>query len=337
MFTKSELLSLKTSFNKVYPDYFKQLESCKTEIELSNAYEKIRADAIEKAKPYLALEEDPTGFPVITLTQEQYDRLKSCSGEEIKVYVTSMLDTAMIIQPHFSVGHAAAALIGGGIVAMGLTAIEAFRGGIVGGLVTMVAVAEGVQAVTVAGLVAIIAVAIIAIIIPILYFMLKPACCFALVLNELGGRDMKWIGDYNTHGKPVGHTPNIPPAITVPEPIPGAGTYVSCGIVQTNKRDGALFGTQYGFTYGLPSGPDTYGAIVSFGVECPLTAIYVNNNCYCAFSQSARKASEITSSNNVLSYSVSSENPSLTASIECNSGKGYVAYYIARLRLTNNI
>lgn len=326
MFTKSELITLKTSFSKAYPDYFNQLETCKTQQQLADTYEKIKADAIEKAKPYLGVEDDPTGFLALALTPQQYSNLISAQGANIKVYVTAMLNTAQVIQPSFSVGQTVAELMGGGITAIGMVAGAAFSEGIVGGMIASVAVAAGVEAVTVAGLVTLIAVAIIAIIIPILYFMFKPACCFALVVNETNSQ-LAWVDDYNVHGKPIGHTPFISAAINIPPPIPGAGKYVYCGIVQTDKRDSALVGTQYGFTYSGNSG--AYN--VNFGVECPLTSLYVDNNCFCEIGSTSEDAANQTDSKNTLSYSASSVNPKLDVSINCNSGSGYVAYYIARV------
>ncbi|MDQ0781654.1 hypothetical protein [Chryseobacterium sp. W4I1] len=327
MFTKTELLNLKKSFSTAFPDYYNQLEACKTEQQLKETYEKIRADAFEKARPYLAEGDDPTGFPAMALTPQQYTNLITASGSNIKVYVTSMLNQAQVIQPDFSVGQTVATLIGGGMTAIGTVAGAAFGAGVLAGAVEAIAVAAGVAAVTVAGLVTLIAVAIVAIIIPIIYFMLKPACCFALVLNETSN-DLKWKDDYNVHGKPIGYTPTISAAINIPEPIPGAGLYVYAGIVQTDKRDNALVGTQYGFTYS--NALNKYD--VNFGVECPLTSLYVDNNCFCEINSTSENAADQTDSKNVLSYSASSENPKLNVSINCNSGSGYVAYYVARVQ-----
>ncbi|ANF52715.1 hypothetical protein A0O34_20325 [Chryseobacterium glaciei] len=326
MFTKLELINLKTSFNTAYPEYCSQLDACTTETELLETYEKIKEDAFAKAKPYLAAGDDPTGFPALALTPQQYNNLKSATGSNIKVYVTAMLNQAQIIQPSFSVGQTVATLIGGGLTAIGTIAGAAFGTGIIGGMVASVAVAAGVTAVTVAGLVTLIAVAIVAVIIPILYFMLKPACCFVLVLNETNNQ-LTWKDDYNVHGKPIGHTPHISAAIDIPEPIPGAGKYVYAGLVQTDKRDAALFGTQYGFTYTGDVGKYN----VNFGAECPLSSIYVDNNCYCEIGSTSENSARQTTKKNALTYSATSTTPKLDTSIKCNSASGYVAYYIARV------
>lgn len=328
MFTKTELQGLEASFSKAYPEYHSQLKACKNETELQVAYEKIKQDAYQKAKPYLAVGDDPTGFPTIALTPDMYERLIAASGDSIKIYVTAILNQAQLIQPDFSVGKTVATLIGGGLTAIGSVAAAAFGGGIIGGAVASAAVAAGVTAVTVAGLVTLIAVVIVGIIIPIIYFALKPACCFVLVVNETS-KTINWADDYCAHGKAIGHTPFINPAINIPPPIPDSGKYVYTGIVQSSKNDGALVGTQYGFTYAY--GANVAGSPkVNFGVECPLTSIWVDNNCYCAIDSSSSNAANETDSKNALSYTAS-KTP-LDVSIKCNSASGYVAYYVARIK-----
>lgn len=327
MFTKAELITLKSSFSVAYPEIYEQLEACTTEQELKATYEKIKEDAFARAQPYLAAGDDPSGFPVLGLTPQQYTNLKNASGEDIKVFVTAMLNQAQLIKPEFSVGQTVATLIGGGLTAIGTVASAAFGTGIVGGMVTAVAVAAGVTAVTVAGLVVLIAVAIVAVIIPIIYFMLKPACCLTLVMNETASQ-LEWKDDHNVHGKPIGHSPFISQAIVIPEPIPGAGKFVYAGFVQTDKRDNALVGTQYGFTYTGNNG--SYN--VNFGTECPLTSIYSDNNCFCSINSTSENAAKETSNKNELTYSATGDNPKLDVSIKCNSKSGYVAYYVARVQ-----
>ncbi len=325
MKTKTELNQLKKSFREAFPDYFDQLEACKTENELRKAYDKIRLDAIEKAKPFLSEDDNPTGFPVMTLTPDQYQQLINATGNTIEVVVTTMLNSANVIQPSWSVGQTAAQFSAAGLAALGMIGCGAFNAALGTGVVEMVAIAAGIEALTVAGVVAIIAVAIVAVIIPILYFMLKPACCFVVVLNETNSV-LNWNGDYNVHGKTIGYVNQIPSAQVVPPPIPGSGTYVVCGFVQTDKMDDALVGTQYGFTY-------TYNSTnVNFGVECPLTSLYTDNNCFCEINSTSEDAANQTDSKNALSCSASSQNPNLNVIINCNSGSGSVAYYIARVQ-----
>lgn len=325
MLNKAKLKNLDSYFSTSYPEYSRMMKACKTESELRSTYKKIYDDALAKAKPYLGAGDGPTGFPLLTLTQAQYQQLINASGDDIEVVVTTMLNTASIIQPTWSVGQTTAQFITGGLAAMGAVGAGAFNAAIGTGVVETLAIAAGIEAVTVAGIVAIVAVAVIAVILPILYFMLKPACCFVVLLNETSSK-LTWVDDYNVHGKPIGRVDSITPAVVIPAPIPGSGTYVVCGFIQTDKRDDALVGTQYGFTY------TTGNTNVSFGVECPLTSIYVDNNCYCAINSTSENVANETDSQNVLSYKCSSSNPNLNVSIQCNSGSGSVAYYIARVR-----
>jgi hypothetical protein len=295
------------------------MKACKTERELKIAYEQICVDAREKARPYLGADDNPTGFPLLTLTQNQYKQLINASGDTIEVVVTTMLKTAQIVQPSWSVGQTTAQFVTAGICALGATMAGAFNVAIGSGVVEAVAIAAGIEAVTVAGVVAIIAFAIVAIIIPILYYMLKPACCFVVLLNETNSA-LNWVNDYNVHGKPIGYVNSIPAMVVIPQPIPGAGTYVVCGFVQTDKHDDALHGTQYGFTYACGSNT------ISFGVECPLIG---HNNCYCEINSNSNNVAYATNSNDSTAWS--SEQEGLYTSINCNSPSGYVAYYIARV------
>ena len=326
MLSNTKLLAMRTQFEARYPDYAKRLNACTTQTQLQQEYQAIYEEALAKAKPYLSADDGPTGFPVLALTPNQYQQLASATGDNIEVVVTSMLNTAKIIQPDWSVGQTTAQFITGGFTAMTAVGVGAFNAAIGSEAVMALAVAAGVEAVTVAGICAVVAVAIVAVIIPILYFMLKPACCFVCVLNETS-QPMIWVDDYNVHGKPIGRVNQIAQAIYVPPPTPGAGTYVNCGFVQTDKRDDALVGTQYGFTYRYDN-----KNTVSFGTECPLTGIYVDNNCYCAINSSSQSVADQTDDHNVLTWKAAITSPSLTASIACNSGSGSVAYYIARVR-----
>lgn len=187
---------------------------------------------------------------------------------------------------------------------------------IVGAVETAAAYA-GVTAATVALVCAIAIVVIIAILIPIIYFMQKPANCIVLLINELDDKII-FKNDYNIHGKPTLNTTPIPKAVV----IPGVTTVATAGFIATEKRENALFGTQYGFTF-------TYKETeLTFGVECPLTSLYADNNCYCGIGISAKKAANTTNYKNVQSWEDS--NDEIKISIKCNSKSGSIAYYVAR-------
>lgn len=323
---KEHIAQLREAFEVAYPDYATKLKKAYAEGAAKNeysaykmAYEEILQDAKDKAKPFLTDEENVAGCPPIALTPGQYASMIKANGDSIQVQITAILKTAQIVQTDWSNEQAAAQFIVGGLTGITKQGIDAFGKDIKENLKMLEAVIAGIKAVGVPGIVAVVALIIVAIIVPILYFMLKPASCFVALLNETED-SLKWVGDVNIHGKPVVRTEEIPRSLLI-----GEDRYVACGMIQTDKKDGALFGTQYGFTYNSVHGN------ASFGVECPLTSIYVDNNCYCAIDSTAESVATITDEKNVLSSSASKPDPNMDISIKCNSPSGYVAYYVARV------
>jgi hypothetical protein len=149
--------------------------------------------------------------------------------------------------------------------------------------------------------------------------MSKPANCIVLIINELND-DIQFEDDYNVHGKPVTFVQDLL-AVTKSK---GAVVAYSAGFFTTQKRDSALYGTQYGFRL-----KSAEGAVFTFGAECPLTSMYTDNNCYCAFDKSAEEAANATTDKNVQEYYA--EKGDVCLSIKCNSGAGSIAYYVARI------
>lgn len=314
------LAQLREGFEAAYPHYAKRLKSAKTESEFRREHGQILKEVTENAKDYLSLEEGVAGCPAISLTPAQYASMISATGDSIQVQVTAMLKTAQIIKPDWDVEQAAAQFIMGGLTGITQKGVDKFNSDIEKGTEMPESVMAGISEVGVAGIVAVVALIIVAIIVPIIYFMLKPASCIAVVLNETKNT-LNWKDDYSVHGKPVVRTESIPPSVAFRE-----DKYTACGIVQTDKSDGALVGSQYGFTYSSDDG------VTSFGVECPLSSTYVDNNCYCAVGSTSQSVAELTDENNALSWSAQQSAPNLNASIQCASPSGYVAYYIARVQ-----
>jgi hypothetical protein len=316
----AHIAQLREAFEIAYPDYAKRLNAAKSQNEFDKAYSSIKAEALENAKPYLSAAEIEAGCPAIALTPGQFASLTNATGDSIEVQLTALLKTAQIITPDYSDEQAAAQFILGGITAITGISFDAFGDDIKKGADMATSVISGIAEVGVPGIVAAVALSIVALIIPILYLMFKPASCLVALINETANT-LKWVDDYNYHGKPVIRTDEIPAAVSF-----GENVYVACGIIQSDKRDGALVGTQYGFTYSGNHGD------ASFGVECPLTSIFVDNNCYCAIDSTAQAAAKKTDELNALSHSTSKADPNLNLSIKCNSPSGYVAYYVARVQ-----
>lgn len=104
--------------------------------------------------------------------------------------------------------------------------------------------------------------------------------------------------------------------------VPGVGIYPTGGLIACKKNTASLVGSQYGFVM-------QYGDInLGYGVESPLTGMFADNNCYCAFESSAQQLAEDTAKFSK-QYSEATQGD-VKLSIRCNSGSGSIAYYIAR-------
>ena len=150
--------------------------------------------------------------------------------------------------------------------------------------------------------------------------MAKPANCIVVLINELN-KPLLFSKDHNIHGKPHVITHEILNGTTT-----SGGKPISpvIGFISTEKRSGALYGTQYGFTM-------KYGKTrLSFGVCNPLRG---KNNCFCKFDKSAKYVAEETDKQNQQQWSVMKGG--ITLSIKCNSSSGSSAYYVARAYKTH--
>jgi hypothetical protein len=189
-----------------------------------------------------------------------------------------------------------------------------------------------VLAVGVTLVVAAAAVILALILIPLVYFMVKPATCIIFLINELPLPDEEedqekynklfWEGDYNVHGKPTLLTREIPGALRTPS----QRKYPFGGLYATAKHDDALFGTQFGFVMKYRGAENDPFVRLTFATECPLTGV---NNCYCAFDESAESAARETARRKEQFFEARKDG--LTLSIRCNSSSGPVAWYVARL------
>ena len=280
---------------------------------------------------------------VVLLRPSLLATLVDATGQDIEIELHKILDSVERLS-HMTdddaievslqiVGFSAAAV---GIVAGAVTLYQLLM---LSGSFTVSATLAGMLAATVAIVVAVAAFIILAVLIPLLYFMNKPAVCMVLLINELNGgpnlesNSLVFVDDYNRSGKPTLLTNPIPGAYYSPK-----GIYAYSGLFSTSKRDQALEGTSYGFKLECEYSVDGNGASgaatkqlsLAFGVENPLTSIYGGNNCYCGFDISAKEAADKTNDKNVLAWS-DENTDGIKISIKCNSKGGSIAYYIARV------
>ena len=325
----SQEFELKRKFRNLYPEYAARLDGLS-----GQDFNRVHEEIIAEAKENLINALNTAGIKLeggtdnadqtccIPLSNEQYHHLINATGDDIKNQLHVLLDGLERLKgmEKEDAGLVTAQILLSGALGVGLLSTSTVIAKLVTGAVEAVAAFAGVSAATVGVVCAIVALVIVAVLIPIIYFMIKPANCIVLLINE-SDQDLVFVSDYNVHGKPTLMTSPIPKGVV----IPGIGTYPVAGFIATEKRKDALVGTQYGFTMGY----GTSSTKLSFGVECPLTSIYSDNNCYCSFDETAEQAAKNTTKKNMQSYTA--EKDGLKLSIKCNSGSGSIAYYVARV------
>ncbi len=315
---------LKKGFRDLFPAYARQLDSAKSQEEISKLHQGFLletkqnlANVLGKKVEELDVADYSAPFP---LKIDQYESLINARGNAIKARLQTIIDGMQDLngmKGDDDTGLATAQLLLSGALGLGKISSEKSLGSIVSGATASAAAYAGVSVATVAVVAAIAAVVIVAIIVPLIYYMQKPANCLVLLINELD-KPLVFKEDYNEHGKPMLVTSPLPTAVVIPK----VGTYATAGFISTEKAENALVGTQYGFAM------EYDGIDLAFGVECPLTGIYEDNNCFCAIGETAKNAAIKTQKENKQAYTASSGGINL--SIYCNSGAGSVAYYVAR-------
>lgn len=314
---------LKKGFRELFPDYAKQLDSAKNQEEIEKLHESFvlvaRKNLAKTLGKDVSLLSETDQTAPIPLKQEEYEILINATGDVIKNQLHVIIDGLQRLKSmeDDDPGLVTAQILLSGALGIGMLSTTSVAAKLVTGAVEAAAAYFGVATATVATVCAIAVLVIVLVIIPIIYYMQKPANCIVLLINELD-KPLTFLKDYNVHGKPMLMTTPIPEAVIIPD----VGTYPVAGLIATEKRSNALVGTQYGFVMKYKD----YD--LAFGVECPLTGIYVDNNCYCAIGETAKQAAENTDSNNKQFYTASKDG--INTSIRCNSGSGSIAYFIAR-------
>jgi len=311
---------MKVRFRTSSPDDARVLEAAKSQEDLERTYELLLQRARERLAKALGKKpeelNDSDQSPVIALKEDLYNNLINARGDDIEAQLHVVLDGLQRLKgmDQDDAYLVAAQVLMMGALAIGSGAVAATQSALLGGYTVAAAVYFGVQTATVEIVCALAALLVLLIVVPIIYYMKKPALCLVLVINEMDNQ-IDWVEDYNVHGKPTLHFPSLPGGTIIP-----GYTVVKAGFVATQKKDNALQGTQYGFTYQLG------GTNLVYGVTCPL--VIGDNAGYCQIGGDAQQVAEQVDSQGSL-YSEAKRGP-LTTSIRCNSGSGSVAYYVAR-------
>ena len=272
-------VELKSRFKKLYPEYAAALEKAQSDEEIYTLQQKWiqeRKDALihelnEHGKKLLNEEmlKDTDKTVAVTLTEEAYHKLANARGGEIQSELVAMFDGVQRLKDMGSQDAEVItyAMMNAGLAALGISMATALITELLSGLglATAIFTALSVASFSVVGTVVDI---IVLAVIPIIYFMTKPAACIFAVINELQ-TDLVIQDEAIVHGKVNVRTESIPGSLKLTQFI------CSAGIWSTQKRDAALIGTQYGMRLAQKKGiqgvePD--GTTFSIGVECPLAS-----------------------------------------------------------------
>ena len=323
-----EEAKLKRSMLEHFPTLMKELDSCKTQKEfdmvhtrhLSNYVNSLNELLGGKVVSVLQYSQDSSDETApIVLKPETCEILLRATGSDIKNQVQKLLDGLARLKgmDKDDAGQVTVQVIQSGCLAIGTAASSTCIQNLVEGASEIVAALAAVEAVTVSVVCLTASIVIVGIIIPLIYFIEKPATGIVLLINDLD-EEINFVEDYNEHGKKKLITTPIPGSTVIKEK-----RYVSGGLIASTKKDSALIGTQYGVTY-------KYKHIeFQLAFQVPLTGIYVDNNRYASVGSSAKVAADQTYRHNMTSWSA--EGQGIKVDIKVNSSGGSVAYYIARV------
>lgn len=327
------ILEIQRRFEQSYPKQAEMLKNASEEevFLLQNRFVKEAKDKLTRELEKADIKQDikemlqSTDETVaVGITEQLYEVLCGAQGDEIQTEVIKFFDT---IERLKDMGTQDAemmtyAMVNGGLAALGIAMLTDLIVNLLAGL----GLAEAIFTVivtlgtTVIGMVVDI---VVLCIIPIFYFMAKPAACVFLIMNELES-DLVIAEEKVIHGKVNVKTKTISAVFKLKH------TIRSGGIWSTQKKDGALIGSKYAVVFEQKKssfGPEPDSTKFAVGVECPLASR--KNSCAVGINKTA---SEI--GNEVDDHRkqyASDENGAYKMEMRCNSGSGSVAYYICRI------
>lgn len=319
---------LRNKFRKLYPEYDHILSRAKTDDEISRIREQIVLEQKKKIEKSLKergiksnLKEAEEGL-AIQLRPEKYQELIEARGSNIETKLLVLLDefSRMKDLDDKSGEKFIYMLAQGGLLMATAYAIKSLFTQVCNCAAEEMAAVllEGVEVIGVRNIVGIVVCVILDILIPLIYFIRKPAVCILCLINELH-QDLIFVEEKCIHGKRSEITTMIPKVANGE-----SGTYYSAGFFASEKKENALIGTQYGF---VVRQADIDKVKFSFGMGCPLAE--GKNNCAVSFDQTAESIA--CDADKYQKQEDIRANQDYKLEIRCNSSGGSVAYYIGRV------
>lgn len=315
-------VELKAKFEEVFPEYAQRLNTAITNGNLEEVYNAIvqeTQDAMIAACAGMN-DDDSSGIPAIII-DEAYKAMIEAKDGDIKYYLTYFLNTLQLVKPYLDdkdLDMVAKYFVLGGVFTLTSFGISAYINALVRGLETIEACAAALVS-TASGVASIITFVVVTALIPIIYFMEKPAVTLMMFINDLK-HDIRMVEYHCKHGKLVSKIKEIKSGVKVNSRL--------AGVYMTSKRDDALVGSTVAYKFQVmengKAAKDFY-----IGLECPLSSIYGGNCCFASFTGNVSSICDKVHDEQKKTHHISGDGYAID--IRCNSQSGSVAYYIGRI------
>lgn len=314
---------LKAKFEEVFPEYAQRLNTAIANGSLEEVYNEIVREAQDAMVAACAgmNEDDASGIPAIII-DETYKAMVEAENGDIKYYITYFLNTLQLVKPYLDnddLEMVAKYFILGEIFTLTSFGISVYLNALAKGVTTFEACASTLVS-TAGGVASIVTFVVVTALIPIIYFMEKPAVTIMMFINDLK-HDIWMVDSHCKHGKILSKIKEIKSGAKVDSHL--AGVYTS------SKRDDALVGSTVAYKFQVrksgKAAKDFY-----IGLECPLSSLYGGNCCYASFkADNLSSVCDAVHDKQEKTYHI--EEDGYAIDIRCNSKSGSVAYYIGRI------
>lgn len=322
-------------FEQLYPEEAKAFRLAASDEEVSALQQKFVREAqqrlVEALRSSGVLQEklealrDSSETVAEAIGEEVYRTLVNARGDDIETEIVKMFDEVERLKNMGSGDKEILtyAMMNGGLFALGFSMVTDLVTNILAALGLAEAIFTSLEAIGSIGFCAVVDIIVLSII-PIIYFMTKPAACVFLVVNDLEV-NLCIESEKVIHGKLNVKTKEIPASMKMSQVVH------SVGLWSTQKKNAALYGSHYAVVlnqkkskYGTIEPDDTTFAI---SVECPLAS--GKNSCAVGINESLEAVAK--DADDYRKQDVSAQNDTYGIEMHCNSGKGSIAYYICRI------
>ena len=332
----------KNEFEKTFSEHVNKLENLPTleqkeeyTSDLLNKYENQLSSSLSELKIKDELDQQfafkiSADKPIhISLTVEKYQKLKNARGSQIEVELTNLMKELHQIKTQIQCHENSLEDIGKemsktGICGIGPVTLSSLysevKSPVLKSVESGISNSLGLSSETISVLESIISFISVTVITNIIS---RESSVMMFIFNELDSELIN-VNSEAIHGE----------IITTTNPIPGIkiesdqSKLISGGLFLGKKYNYAPIGAQVGWQF------KSKGHQISFASDCPITSLFVYNNCYCGFDIDAREAAKLTDKFDKQYYFDSSGG--VAAEIRVHSQYGSPAYNIGRIYNPNS-